>query len=576
MKGKRGSQALGWMSGTGGSQALGWMSGVAGRAKGYICVLLFLQALLGISSVGYAMLLREIVDAAVAGEREAFFGASALFAGLVALQIALRAVSRFFEEYARSTMENKFKGRLFEALLTREYGAVTQVNSGEWMNRLTSDTVVVADGLTQILPGVAGMAVKLAGALAAILFLKPEFIYILLPGGLILIFFTYGFRKVLKKLHKAIQEADGRLRVFLQERLGSLMVVRAFAQEEASARQAAGLMGSHRAARMRRNHFSNLCNIGFGAAMHGAYVLGAVFCGYGILTGTMSYGSLMAILQLISQIQNPFANITGYLPKYYAMLASAERLMEAEHFARDLGSQTVPEDERQAFYQQEFLGLGMRGVSYTYLPPVSIEGEAPAMPVVLEDFCLEIRKGEYVAFTGPSGCGKSTVLKLLMCLYPLDGGEYYALTRHGEHAFASKWRSLFAYVPQGNQLMSGTIREIIAFGEPQKMRQEEAMRRALQIACADSFVEELEQGLDTLLGERGTGISEGQMQRIAIARAIFSGRPILLLDEATSSLDEETEARLLQNLRAMTDQTVVIVTHRPAVLSICDKNIVFT
>ena len=525
----------------GGSQALGWMSGVSGRAKGYICVLLLIQALLGVSSVGYAMLLREIVDAAVDGEREAFFAASALFAGLVALQIALRAVSRFFEEYARSTMENKFKGRLFEALLKREYGAVTQVNSGEWMNRLTSDTVVVADGLTQILPGVAGMAVKLAGALAAILFLQPEFIYILLPGGLILIFFTYGFRKVLKKLHKAIQEADGRLRVFLQERLGSLMVVRAFAQEEASAKQAAGLMDGHRAARMRRNHFSNLCNIGFGTAMHGAYVLGAVFCGYGILTGTMSYGSLMAILQLISQIQNPFANITGYLPKYYAMLASAERLMEAERFARDLGGQTVPEEERQAFYQGEFLGLGMRGVSYAYLPPVSVKGEAPAMPVVLKNFCLEIR-----------------------------------LTHQGEQAFAPRWRSLFAYVPQGNQLMSGTIREIIAFGEPQKMRQEEAMRRALRIACADGFVDGLEQGLDTLLGERGMGISEGQMQRIAIARAIFSGRPILLLDEATSSLDEETEAKLLQNLRAMTDQTVVIVTHRPAVLSICDKHIAFT
>ena len=124
--------------------------------------------------------------------------------------------------------------------------------------------------------------------------------------------------------------------------------------------------------------------------------------------------------------------------------------------------------------------------------------------------------------------------------------------------------------------MSGTIREIIAFGEPQKMRQEEAMRRALRIACADGFVDGLEQGLDTLLGERGMGISEGQMQRIAIARAIFSGRPILLLDEATSSLDEETEAKLLENLRAMTDQTVVIVTHGPAVLSICDKNIAFT
>ncbi len=555
--------------------ALLWMGRVAGKAKGYIGALLFIQALLGISGVGYAMLLRELVNAAVDREEGRFFMAAAYFGGLVALQIALRAVSRFFEEYARSTMENRFKTRLFDVLLKREYGAVTQVNSGEWMNRLTSDTVIVADGLTQILPGVVGMAVKLAGALAAILFLKPEFIYILLPGGMAVILFTYGFRKVLKKLHKRIQEADGTLRVFLQERLGSLMVVRAFAQEEAASRQAMELMGQHRAARMRRNHFSNFCNIGFGTAMHGAYVLGAVFCGYGILTGTMSYGNLMAILQLISQIQNPFANITGYLPQYYAMTASAERLMEAESFAEDYGGQALPEKGRCAFYQEEFLGLGMRDASFTYLPPVSPKGEAPAMPVVLSGFQLEIGKGEYVAFTGPSGCGKSTALKLLMCLYPLDSGEYYLRTRQGEQPFVSQWRSLFAYVPQGNQLMSGTIREIIAFGDQEKMRQEAALRRALQIACADGFVGELEQGLDTLLGERGAGISEGQMQRLAIARAVFSGRPILLLDEATSSLDEETEAKVLQNLQAMTDQTVVIVTHRPAALSICDKNVVF-
>lgn len=552
-----------------------WMSGVAGKAKGYIGVLLFVQALHGISGVAYAMLLREMVNAAVDGEKERFFTMSAAFAGLVALQIALRAINRFFEERTRAAMENRFKGKLFHALLRKDYAPVTQVNSGEWMNRLTSDTVVVADGLAQILPGVAGMAVKMVGALTAILFLEPGFIYILLPGGLLLICFTYGFRKVLKKLHKKIQEADGRLRVFLQERLGSLLIVRAFAQEEAVYRRAWELMEGHKAARMQRNHFSNICNIGFGTAMHGAYVLGAVFCGYGILVGTMSYGNLMAILQLISQIQNPFANITGYLPKYYAMVASAERLMEAEGFGEDAGGQEAPEAERRRFYQEDFLGFGLRAASFTYLPPVTAEGCAPSLPAVLSGFNLEIRKGEYVAFTGPSGCGKSTVLKLLMCLYPLDSGSYYVIGRHGEQAFAPRWRSLFAYVPQGNQLMSGTIREIIAFGDPERMRQEAELCQALQIACADGFVGELEQGIDTLLGERGTGLSEGQMQRIAIARAVFSNRPILLLDEATSSLDEETEAKLLGNLRAMTDKTVIIITHRLAVLSICDKNIAF-
>lgn len=551
-----------------------WMSRVAGNAKIYIGVLLIVQAVLGISSVFYAMLLREIVNAAVASDRHGFFTAIAAFALLVVFQIILRAVNRFLEELARATMENRFKKRLFSALLTRDYASVTKIHSGEWMNRLTSDTVVVADGLAQILPGVAGMTVKMVGALTAILWLEPRFLYFLIPGGSLLIVLTYAFRKVLKRLHKKIQEADGRLRVFLSERLGSLMIVRTFAQERQTTDGAAKLMDDHRAARMKRNHFSNICNIGFSAAMNGAYVLGALFCGYGILTGTMSYGNLMAVLQLIGQIQNPFANITGYLPKYYAMLASAERLMEAEEYADD-SKETIAEQEVQRFYREDFRAMGLRDASFTYQPPVLPEGDVPDMPVVFSGLELEICKGQYVAFTGASGCGKSTVLKLLMGLYPLDGGERYVEAGSGRQPLTSAWRGLFAYVPQGNQLLSGTIREIIAFGDEVKMHRDEELWRALAIACADEFVAGLERGVDTLLGERGTGLSEGQMQRIAIARAIFSEHPVLLLDEATSSLDEGTEAKLLNNLRAMTDKTVVIVTHRPAVLKICDKRIDF-
>ncbi len=554
---------------------LRWLSVVAGKAKKYIVALLIIQTLLGISGVYYALLLRELVNAAVAKDESGFRKAVASFVVLVLLQIALRAMHRFFEEFSKSTMENCFKSRLFCALLRKDYASVTRVNSGEWMNRLTSDTQVVAEGMAQILPGVAGMAVKMAGALAAILLLEPRFLYILVPGGMLMFFFTYSFRRILKTLHKKIQEADGRLRVFFQERLGAMLIVRTFAQESQTEKQAEQWMYEHRRARMQRNHFSNACNVGFGAAMNGAYVLGAIFCGYGILTGTMSYGNLMAILQLISQIQNPFANITGYLPKYYAMLASAERLMEAEDYPEDCPGEAISRQQREQFYREDFEGLEISGASFTYQPPVSGQGEPESMPVVFSNISLTIRKGQYVAFTGPSGCGKSTILKLLMRLYPLDAGTCSLLTRNGRMPLTSQWRGLFAYVPQGNQLLSGTIREIIAFGDPENMRRDEELKRALTIACAQEFVEGLKQGIDTLLGERGTGLSEGQMQRIAIARAVFSDHPILLLDEATSSLDEEVEAKLLANLRRMTDKTVVIVTHRTAVLSICDVDINF-
>lgn len=554
---------------------LQWLSAVTGRAKGLVGLLVVVQTVLSVSSIAFAFILRRIINMAVQGASTGFRAAFVLLAGVIAAQIALGAAGRFLSEYTTTTVENRFKHRLFSALLTGDYASVTSVHSGEWMNRLTSDTTIIAGGVTQIVPGLIGMLVRLFGALAAILWLEPRFFWVLVPGGAAMLALTYGFRKILKRLHKNIQEADGALRVFLQERLESLLIVRTFAKEQQTAAQAANLMEQHKAARMKRSNFSNLCNIGFAGAMNGAYLLGIGFCGYGILTGTMSYGNLMAIMQLVGQVQSPFANITGYLPRYYAMLASAERLMEAEAFAPD-SEHPLAEEETLEFYRIKLTALRLEHASFTYQPPVRAEEEQPPMPVVLKDIDLTIRKGEYIAFTGPSGCGKSTVLKLLMCLYPLDAGSRTLETTCGTQPLTAAWRSLFAYVPQGNQLLSGTIRDIVSFGDPRKAQDDAGILRALRIACAEDFVQKLEKGLDTTLGEHGQGLSEGQMQRIAIARAVFSEHPILMLDEATSALDEATARQLLENLRRMTDKTVLMVTHRADQTEFFDRELSFS
>lgn len=554
---------------------LQWLSAVTGRAKGLVGLLVVVQTVLSISSIAFAFVLRRIINMAVDGVQGGFWASLALLVGILLGQIVLSAASRFLSEYTSAAVENRFKHRLFAALLTGNYASVTAVHSGEWMNRLTSDTTIIAGGVTQIVPGLIGMLVRLFGALAAILWLEPRFFWVLVPGGAAMLALTYGFRKILKRLHKNIQEADGTLRVFLQERLESLLIVRTFAKEQQTAAQADNLMEQHKAARMKRSNFSNLCNIGFAGAMNGAYLLGIGFCGYGILTGTMSYGNLMAIMQLVGQVQSPFANITGYLPRYYAMLASAERLMEAEAFAPD-SEHPLAEEKVLEFYRTKLTALRLEHASFTYQPPVRAEEEQPPMPVVLKDIDLTIRKGEYIAFTGPSGCGKSTVLKLLMCLYPLDAGSRTLETTCGTQPLTAAWRSLFAYVPQGNQLLSGTIRDIVSFGDPCKAQDDAGILRALRIACAEDFVQKLEKGLDTMLGEHGQGLSEGQMQRIAIARAVFSEHPILMLDEATSALDEATAQQLLENLRRMTDKTVLMVTHRTDQTDFFDRELSFS
>ena len=613
------------------SSTLRWLWAVPGKKKLNILFLTVLQALHGASGVLYALLLREIVDAAVEHNAPGFWRFLLFTILLAAVQLLLRALIRWLSELSKSGLENTFKSRFVDTLLHKDFLRVSAVHTGEWLNRLTNDTKVIADGYVDIVPGLAGMVVKLISALVMIIVLEPRFAAILIPAGALMLFCTWLFRKKLKRLHKRIQEADGRLRVFLQERIGSLFMIHSFAAEEQMQDDTEQKLQAHKAARMRRNRFSNLANIGFGTAMSGMYLLGVGWCGYGILIGTISFGTLTAITQLITQIQMPFANITGYLPRYYAMLASAERLMEAEAFPGDVqgpeksgypgDTKRSPDsaDTRQAdcpgteenpasvkdiarvkplsaileFYQNRLTAFGLKDVSFAYYPAAEGVEEIgkDSMPVVLKGLSLEIKKGEYVAFTGHSGCGKSTALKLLMCVYRPDGGErYYTACEWADalsdrsHAdmyqksgeLTSAYRRLFAYVPQGNALMNGTIREVVSFADPEASRDEERLTQALRIACAEEFISELSEGIDTLLGERGTGLSEGQMQRLAIARAIFSGSPILLLDEATSALDAGTERRLLDNLRMLTDKTVVIVTHRTAALAICDRVLEFT
>ncbi len=560
------------------NNTLKWLWEAPGRKKLYIAALTLVQSLNGASGVLYALFLRNIVDSAVSNNTNRFWKNVAFIVILVIAQITMRAVIRWLNELSNATFENIFKKRLLGDILYKDFASVNAVHSGEWLNRLTNDTVVVANGYVDILPGLAGMIVKLVSALVMIIALDSRFAVIIIPCGILLVIMTYAFRKVLKRLHKNVQENDGKLRIFLQERISSLMMIRSFAAQEQTAEDADQKMNAHKAARMRRTRFSNVCNIGFAFAMNGMYLFGAIYCGYGILHGLITFGTLTAITQLISQIQTPFANITGYLPKYYAMLASAERLMEIENFESE-DKVPMSHDEIKDLYDNKLASFGLRNAEFTYYPNVENTEQLKKddQPIVLDNISVKISKGEYVAFTGHSGCGKSTVLKLLMSIYKLDKGTRFITESDGtEQELDCRWHRLFAYVPQGNHLMSGTIRDVVSFADKKSSADNNRIDRALDIACAKDFVSELDNGIDTLLGERGTGLSEGQMQRIAIARAIFSDSPVILLDEATSSLDEKTESRLLENLRQMTDKTVIIVTHRPAALGICDRVLDFT
>lgn len=543
--------------------AMSWIFGVSGKLKLGVLLLVLLNSAISISAVAFALVLREAIDGAVSGNKMVFLK-FVIILGLIMLgQIAARGVIRFLDEYVRSGMENVIKTRLYETILSRKYSAITAFHTGELLNRITNDAVVVADGFVQIIPGIIAMLVKLAGAAAVLFVLDYRFSIIFFAGGGLVLIFTTLFRRVMKKLHKDVQAADGVLRSYLSENLGSLMVLKTFGAERKSIDTSKQYMDKHRFMRMKRNRFSNICNVGFGLVMNGGYIFGLCWCSFGILHGSITYGTLSAVLQLVDQLWAPLANMTGYLPKFYGMLSSAERCMELETLEEEHVESQFSRDYCRELYK-DMTAIECKNITFRYEDDI-----------ILENADISIGKGELITIMGNSGAGKSTLLKLLLAIYEPEKGTLEIKTEKESYALTERYRKMFAYVPQGNFLMSGNVTSAIASLDDTSADVDmDKVKAVAHIACADTFVEKLEHGYDTLIGERGMGISEGQAQRLAIARALYTDAPVLLLDEATSALDEQIEKKVLKNIRELTDKTVIIVSHRKAVLEVCDRCVV--
>lgn len=546
---------------------LRWVYRASGPGRKWILLLGLIHIMQGLEGTLFAIELRNVIDSAVGQNNQELSFHLAMLCALVAFAVLIHGAGWYSLQKSQALLEKYFRIRIFSELMRRSYSDVSEVHSGEWMTRITADVDVIVGTLLNVLPKLTGIVVQISSALISLFILLPQTVFVLLPASAVMTFSSVLMRKKLKESFKAVTKADGEARSFMQERLVHMDVIRTFAQEPQTIKQADCHMDRLVELRLRRSRFAAVCDFGAYGAMRIGYLLGVILCSFQILNGAMSYGTMTAVLQLVNRIDGPIAELSDFVMKYFAMFASAERLMEIEALPVD---HRQPHDPKrvQSYYMYQFEAAGLRDADFAY--------GSDKDHLVIKGFDLEIRKGEYIAFTGESGCGKSTVLKLLMGLYPLSRGEAYLRESDGRgRRLDGAWSALFAYVPQGNHLLSGTIREAITFGDPSRMEDDEGIWRALKAACADEFVTRLDAELDTLLGEYGAGLSEGQMQRIAIARAIFSDRPILMLDESTSALDEATEQRLLKNLRTMTDRTVIIVTHRPAALSICDRRIAF-
>ncbi len=505
-------------------------------------------------SVLFALLCRSIVDAAVGKDaRGVIYSGVGLFA-VILLMLLLRVFCNSIDESIRARLEITYRNHILSTILHKDYEKTSAYHSGELLNRMFSDASVVIGGLVGILPAITGVITRLIGAAVVLMTLDTGFTLLFIAAGTVLFLVSKFFRGKIKHLHKDVQEKQGKVRSFLQETLENLLVVRVFGVEEKIKNISSGNEKAYFSARMKRRAVSIVANSGFGFVFQAGYLYAIVWGAFKIMDGAMTYGTLTAILQLVNQIQTPFASLSALLPRFYSTIASAERIMELEALPDE------PQPEKQLDYK-DFRRVTLRDVSFSY-------GENK----VLSNVNIEIEKGDFVSLTGISGGGKSTLFRLLLGVYRQQKGEILFETDGMNYSAGGESRGIFSYVPQGNFLFSGTVRDNITFLN--ETASEDEIKAAAQTACAWEFINELPDGMETQIGEKGFGISEGQAQRIAVARAILSGAPLLLLDEATSALDEQTEAQLLKNIAAMENKTVIIVTHRRKALDICSKHLI--
>lgn len=537
--------------------ALSWLLARTKGRRGALAAIIAGNAVFAAAGAAFSLLCRGIIDSAVSGDRGGILGYAAGLGGFVLLQLVLRLVCNSLSEYVRAGMEMDMRAKLFGKLLSAELSSVTKYHSGELLNRMFSDVKICSDGIADILPAAVNMVTRLVCAGVIMVFLEPWFAALFIAAGAVVFVVTRFFRGRLKGLHKQVQEKEGKVRSFLQEALESAAVIKVFGAERKMLRRNDLNQREHYRIRMKRRAIGIISGAGFGLIFQAGYVLALVWGAFGIFSGGMTYGTLTAVLQLVNQIQSPFAGLSSLFPQYYAMLASAERIIELEN---------LPEEQKsaKALDYADFQRLEVSGLRFGY-------GEKDV--ITRADFTLN--RGETAALTGISGGGKSTLFMLLLGAYRPDGGEIRFVSRSEEYSPGQETRGIFAYVPQGNCLFSGTIRENIAFLNDTEIS-DEAVMQAAKAACADESITQLPEGLDARIGENGHGLSEGQAQRIAVARALYSGAGFLLLDEATSALDEQTERKLLENISAMDGKTVLIVTHRPAALEICDRRFTLT
>lgn len=520
----------------------------------FIVLLTLGSVITSLISLQFSMESKNIIDIATGTKEGSFNIAVIRIAGFLAVLLVLQITINFINVHASSRFEIHLKNNIFKRLLNKDYLSVSKYHSGELLNRINSDVGVIVSGIVTIVPKFALFLTSIVGAFIYLLRIDSFLALVILSIGPFVLLGARLYSKKYKSLHKECQEADGKTSSFMLEMLQNLLVIKSFENEDLMIDKGKRLQNVSYKLRVKRTKISIVAHVGIFIVFNAGFYFSLAYCAYRLSQNTMTYGDVIAITQLVNQIQSPFRSMSGLVPQFFSVIASVERLIELEELK-----------------EEDALGDSLDSEIYDYLEEIVFDKVkfSYSDDSVVSGVNMNIKKGEFAVVAGESGAGKSTAIKLLLGIFKADEGEIYIKANGKKLSLGKNSRGLFAYVPQGNLILSGTIRENIAFANENAT--EEEIIEASKLAQIWDFIKTLDDGLDTKIGEKGLGLSEGQAQRISIARALLYGAPVLLLDESTSALDSKTEENLLKAIKSMTDKTCIIVSHKQAAFDVCDK-----
>ena len=529
----------------------------------FVAVLLF--QVVGVAiSLFYVWLSKDLVDTAVEHfqgdlQRQRIISLAIIFTLVSLSRPILTAIKSYLQSRMAVNMTNSLRQRLFDEMLKTEGDVGRKYHSGDMINRMESDVSAVTNAFCAAVPNLFWAGLQFAAAFACVLYvdLRLSLILVVLlpiaaPAG------KFIMKKV-RKLTLRIKSSDSRIQSHIQESIQHHTLLRTLEYTDGSSQMLGELQDENYSRNLKRIGFSIIARVLMSLAFTLGYLVAFLWGVRGLSTGVVTYGVMTAILQLVGQLQRPLLQASENLPSLLHCTASIDRLMELENLPK--------EEAEDALMLGAPAGVRVRNLSFQYP-----DGEEK----VIDNLSFDFKPGSRIAITGRTGIGKTTLLKLILALSRPTSGSIELYDSETSVPVSVKTRCNFAYIPQGNTLFSGTVRENLLMGD--RNADEERMKEVLHLAAAD-FVMELPEGLDTICSESGGGLSEGQAQRIAVARGLLRPGSIVLLDEFSSALDPATEQEMLSRLTAKdglcAGKTMIFITHRESILNFCDSELKF-